>query len=116
MFTAVCDYLFIDMIATEIGRPFANPAMVFEDNQPIVTLLTREAALPKASKHFLMLINYVREQVHEGKLDIRKIPTEENFADIETKFVYGKDLAYKSQHLLGIQDGEVELQPHVVKK
>ena len=110
-FTAVCDFIFLELIAKEVGRPFTSPIGVYEDNQPVLTLLERERALPKASKHFVMLINYGRELVAQGRIDPRKIHTMKNFSDIFTKAVYGRDFEYKCQCVLGVQPGEVELEP-----
>jgi hypothetical protein len=113
LFVAVCEYMFVVLLFIEIGRPLTPPAIVYEDNQPVVTLLTRERALPKQSKHFIMLVNYVRELIQEGKIEVRKIATNANFADIFTKHVFGKDFLYKCQQVLGVQDGEQVLEPVV---
>jgi len=113
LFVAVCEYLFLEQLFAEIGRPLVSPAIVNEDNQPVVTLLTRESAMPKQSKHFVMLVHYVREQMLEGKLDIRKIATWENTSDLFTKGVYGRDYGYKCQKLLGRQSGEPIILPVV---
>jgi len=87
LFVVVCEYVFIMHLLEEIGRPLTFPAIVYEDNQPVVTLLNRERAMPKASKHFAMLVNYVRELVVHGLIEVRKVLTSENYADIFTKHV-----------------------------
>ena len=116
LFVAVCEYLFLELLFASIGRPLVAPAIVYEDNQPVVTLLTREGSIPKRSKHFVMLVNYVREMINQGKVEIRKIGTEFNFSDIWTKPVYGRDFAYKCQKVLGIEEGEQVLEPMPKKK
>ena len=117
MFVAVCQYVFLMHLFEEIGRPFINPAVACEDNQPVVTLLKRERAMPKQCKHFMMLVNYVRELVQQGVVDIRKVWTYDNYADIFTKHVQGRDFQYKRQKVLGRQEGEPLLEPVVpVKK
>jgi hypothetical protein len=112
-FVAVCEYVFLEQLFKEIGRPLTPPAVVYEDNQPVVTLLTREKSLPKQSKHFIMLVNYVRELIGNGSVEVRKIATNANFADIFTKHVQGRDFAYKCQQVLGRQPGEPVLEPVV---
>ena len=116
LFVAVCEYLFLELLFASIGRPLVAPAIVFEDNQPVVTLLTREGTMSRNSKHFVMLVNYVRELIDQGKVEIRKIATECNFSDIWTKAVYGKDFAYKCQQVLGREEGEPVLTPTPKKK
>lgn len=116
LFLAVCEYIFLELLFAEIGRPLVAPAIVYEDNQPVVTLLTREGSMPRHSKHFVMLVNYVRELIEQGKIEIRKIGTEYNFSDIWTKGVFGRDFAYKCQQVLGRQEGESVLTPLPKKK
>jgi hypothetical protein len=48
-----------------------------------------------------MLIEFIREQVMEGLIEIRKIPTESNVADLLTKLIVGKAFTTKAMHLLG---------------
>ena len=45
-----------------------------EDNSAVITVTTDELTYAKKCKHFLMLINYVREQVDLGIINILKIP------------------------------------------
>jgi len=116
LFVAVCEYIFLEMLFEEIGRPLVAPAIIEEDNQPVVTLLTREGAMPRHSKHFVMLVNYVRELQAQGKVSVRKIGTEYNFSDLFTKGIYGRDFAYKCQKVLGRQEGEELYTPMVKKK
>ena len=111
LFEAVCRYIYLHHVAAEIGRPLVDPAIVLEDNMPVVTLLTRERSLPQASKHFVMLVNWGREQVAEGKIDPRFLGTELMTPDILTKSVFGQDFQYKAQQLRGLHPGEEELQP-----
>jgi hypothetical protein len=48
-----------------------------------------------------MLIEFIREQVMEGLIELRKIPTESNIADLLTKLNVGKTFTIKAMHLLG---------------
>ena len=114
-FTAVTDYVLVEQITAEVGRPLVPPAIVNEDNAPVITVLSREQALPKACKHFMMLINYARELIADGLIEPRKVLTWENFSDILTKHVYGQDYQYKAQQVLGPQPGESLLVPYAPK-
>jgi hypothetical protein len=48
-----------------------------------------------------MLIEFIREQVMEGLIELRKIPTESNIADFLTKLIVGKTITIKAMHLIG---------------
>ena len=114
-FVAVCDYIFIEHVCEEVGRPLSSPAVVYEDNWPMVQLLTRDCAVPKASKHFVMLVNWAREQVQNGCVRIEHLSTNLMTPDILTKSVFGQDFLYKAQQLRGVHPGEEELLPAPLK-
>ena len=48
-----------------------------------------------------MLIEFIREQAMEGLIELRKIPTESNEADLLTKLIVCKTFTTKAMHLLG---------------
>jgi len=48
-----------------------------------------------------MLIEFVREQVMEGLIQLQKIPPESNVADLLTKLIVGKTFTIKAMNLLG---------------
>jgi hypothetical protein len=58
-----------------------------------------------------MLIEFIREQVLEGLIELRKISTEENIADMLTKLLVGKSFTIKAMHLLGKMG--IELEPEL---
>lgn len=51
-----------------------------------------------------MIINFVREQVSMGVIEIRKILGTKNMADIHTKRVRSGDFATKAMQMLGEDD------------
>ena len=55
----------------------------------------------KRCKHFLMLVDWIREQVIAGYLQLVKVATEENVADLLTKIVTGGEFKRKADLLLG---------------
>jgi hypothetical protein len=105
------DIVYVIHLLEEIGRPISLPAIILEDNQPVVDLLAEKYGRTNKSKHFLMSIAAVRQLVHDGLVAIRKIPKELNPADILTKPVHRKDFRYKRQQLLGMEPDEVEETP-----
>ena len=42
------------------------PAVIMEDNSAVVTISNEESAYLKKCKHFIMVVNYVREQLELG--------------------------------------------------
>jgi hypothetical protein len=48
-----------------------------------------------------MLVHYVREQVIAGLIEIRKVDTKYNIADVLTKIVTGLEFTTKADLLLG---------------
>jgi len=101
------DIVFVLELLRELGRPVKLPAIIFEDNQPVIDLLAESHGRTNKSRHFLMIIEYIRQLVTEGLITVRKVSTECNTADILTKAVTGRDFAYKRQQLLGIEPGEI---------
>jgi hypothetical protein len=73
-----------------------------EDNQPVIDLTQDVSSRSKKCKHFLMLINFVREQVEEGLVAIDKVATEDNLADLLTKMITGRHFIEKAEQLLGM--------------
>jgi len=101
LYTLTLDIIYIVHLCEEVGRPIDLPAVVFEDNQPVIDLTKTLSSKITRSKHFLMLIEFIREQVMEGLIELRKIPTESNVADLLTKLIVGKTFTTKAMHLLG---------------
>jgi Reverse transcriptase (RNA-dependent DNA polymerase) len=102
LYTLVLDVIFVINLCDEIRRPIELPAIIFEDNQPAIDLSESLNSRIKKCKHFLMLVNFIREQVTDKLIDLRKIPTEDNIADLLTKPLLGPSFESKAKYLLGI--------------
>ena len=103
LYQLLLDIVYITHLCEELGRPISLPAIVLEDNQPVIDLTNDFIAQSKKCKHFNMLVNYVREQVAAGLLEIRKVPTEDNVADILTKILKGQVFTKMAEQLLGLE-------------
>ena len=101
IFTLIKDILYIFAICDEIEVNIARPAIIMEDNAAVITIAQKESSYLKKCKHFLMIINFVREQVSIGNIEIKKIQGTENLADIHTKRVRSKDFQTKALLMLG---------------
>ncbi len=73
-----------------------------EDNSAVVTISNEESAYLKKFKHFIMVVNYVREQLELGLIQVLKmIKGELNNADLHTKKLRDKSFAVKADNILG---------------
>ena len=79
------DILFMIYICSELNIPLLLPAVITEDNSAVVTIFNEESANLKKCKHFIMVVNYVREQLELGLIQVLKIKGELNNADLRTK-------------------------------
>ena len=103
LYQLVLEIVYVVTLCAEMGRPISLPAIVLEDNQPVIDLSKDFNRRSKKCKHFLMLVNYIREQVLTGLISISKVRTEDNLADILTKIVQGGLFIEKAEQLLGMQ-------------
>lgn len=88
LFAAVCEYIFIAHICEELGRPLFEPVVVLEDNMPVVTLVNRDSTLPKACKHFIMLVNWAREYRQANRIIVKHWLAYLQTPDILTKEIF----------------------------
>lgn len=61
-----------------------NPVKIYEDNSGVMSI-AKYGTFTKNSKHIEVHYHYVHEYVKENKINIIKVSTEENTADIFTK-------------------------------
>jgi hypothetical protein len=111
VFTLIKDIIFVIALCDEIGHPIELPAIIFEDNAAVIDMAMDEATKLRKCKHFLMLINYVKEQVAMGLVELHHIDTTLNPSDLLSKPIYGQDQQHKSQAILGQQPGQPYLPP-----
>ena len=104
LYQLTADILFLINLSDEIQRPIDLPAIVLEDNNPAVQLSSTLSSKIKRSKHFLMLINFIRHQVLMGLITVNKVASSDNIADMLTKALPWKDFAPKAARLLGIDE------------
>jgi hypothetical protein len=70
------------------GRKHDNslpPSKIFEDNAACIVLATTDTQLKPRTKHISLKFHHFLDYVHNGTLQILKIATNENMADIFTK-------------------------------
>jgi len=108
LYSLLIDILFVIGVCNDLGRPIDLPAIVMEDNQPVIDLTDDLSSRSKKCKHFLMLVHYIKEQIEAGIIEMNKVNTLDNRADILTKIVVGNEFRRKSLDLLGIQDDDTQ--------
>ena len=102
IFTLVKDIIYVLSVCLELSINLIMPAIIMEDNSAVITVTTDESAYMKKCKLFLMLINYVREQVDLGLIKILKISGTQNMSDVLTKPNFNeKDFESKTDSILG---------------
>ena len=102
LYELIVEIIFTVNLCNEIQRPLKLPAIIMEDNQPTIDLSKELSHRVKKCKHFLMLVNFIREQVEGGLIQLQKVDTDENIADILTKIIVGPDFTRKANKLLGV--------------
>jgi len=85
IFTLAKELNFLIALCQELHIPLELPAIVMEDNSAVVTLANTETSYAKKCKHFLMVLNYIKEQITIGQIEARKIYGKLNNADLHTK-------------------------------
>jgi hypothetical protein len=101
LYTLLVDVLYIIHLMHELGRPLTLPCIVLEDNQPVIDLTKDVSSRTRKCKHFLMLVNFIREQITSGLIRLEKVPTVDNVADVLTKIVTGSEFNTKASLLMG---------------
>ena len=101
--TLVVEIIFINELCKELGRPILLPAIVFEDNAAVIALSREMTSRAKRCKHFLMAINWIREQVDSGLIKIEKIASIDNKSDLLTKILTGVQFKSSASDILGIE-------------
>ena len=101
LYALTVDLVFIVHLCDELHRPLELPSIVLIDNQPLLALTQDVTPRSKSSKHFLMLVDWLREQISAGYLELVKIPSAENVADILTKIITGGEFSNKASLLCG---------------
>lgn len=101
IYTLVKDILYVIQLCKDTGTDIKLPAIILEDNSAVITMATEEASYLKKCKHFIMVINYVREQVEAGLIAINKVKGTKNNSDILTKKVRDRSYKEKSDNIMG---------------
>ena len=92
---------FLTAICQELHIPLELPAIIMEDNSAVVTMANSDSGYAKKCKHFLMVLNYVKEQISTGQIEARKIFGKLNNADLHTKPLRSSAFPTMAHRILG---------------
>ena len=81
------------------GIPLDGPTILPCDNQSVVHNGTRPESTQK-KKHNGISFHKIRECVASGFIEIHKVATEDNLADLLTKVLSGAQVDYHSSNIL----------------
>jgi len=87
LYELTINIIYLLTLFDEIDRPIKLPAVIFEDNQSTIDLVSSPTTKITKSKHYLMLIQYVREQVQKELIEVKKVDTTQNISNILTKII-----------------------------
>jgi hypothetical protein len=82
IFTLAKEINFIIALCQELRIPLELPAIMMEDNSAVVTMSNNDTGYAKKCKHFLMVINYVKEQIDLGQIEAHSRHAHEASTDI----------------------------------
>jgi hypothetical protein len=70
---------------SKIATPTLQPSKVYEDNNACIILATTDSNFKPRTKHISLKYHHFHDQIKNGNLQILKVGTEANWADIFTK-------------------------------
>uniref|UniRef100_A0A803NKY9 Uncharacterized protein n=1 Tax=Cannabis sativa TaxID=3483 RepID=A0A803NKY9_CANSA len=89
----------LNSLFKELGIPHKLPAIIWCDNAG-AKLLASNPIFHSRTKHIEVDVHYIRDQVKQGKIEIRHIPTSEQTADIFTKAISIQQFKYLKNKLV----------------
>ena len=85
IFTLAKELNFLIALCQELQITLELPAIIMEDNSAVVTMANNNSGYIKKCKHFLIVLNYIKEKIASGQIEVRKIYGKLNNADMHTK-------------------------------
>ena len=101
IFTLTKELNVLIALCQELQITLELPAIIMEDNSAVVTMANNDSGYTKKCKHFLMVLNYIKEQIALGQIEARKIYGKLNNADMHTKPLRSSDFAKMAHKILG---------------
>ena len=84
LYDPVTNLIFLKHLMDELDVEILLPILVHEDNQPAIDLVSSTTSRVRKSKHYLMFIQFLREQLNEGLYRLSKVSTDKNISNVLT--------------------------------
>jgi hypothetical protein len=81
---AVQECVHLRQLLADLGYPQKGATVIYEDNQGCIAL-ARNPVFHKRTKHIDIRYHFIRERILDGTIDLKYIPTSDQYADIMTK-------------------------------
>ena len=79
------DVAFCRKLANELGFVQTKPTILWEDNKRLFSLERSGHYRRGRSKHFALRFQFISDYIDRGILELRRIPTKDQLADLGTK-------------------------------
>lgn len=86
---------------SQLGFPFDSPIDIYSDSEAAIAVAKAEQS-HKRSKHLDVKLHATRERITNGEISVRKVPTEDNCADMFTKSLR-RDLFKRHTNYIGLE-------------
>jgi hypothetical protein len=96
-------FLFSDKVSSSLEAIWDDVTEEFYE--PAIDLTTNISGHINKSKHYLMTIQFLREQVEAGLIQLNKVPTEQNIANVLTKIISAPEFFLSFHKIMGINNG-----------
>jgi hypothetical protein len=104
LYELTINLIYLTTLFDEIKRPIELPVTIFEDNQAAIDLVSDPMIRITKSKHYLMLIHTIREQVKLGLIEVKKVAGDANVANVLTKIISDVEFFDSIIKIMGIEN------------
>ena len=81
------------MVMNDFNREYNDTVVIYDDKQSCIDY-TKNLTAYKRTKHIDQRYHFVKDQVVQNTINVKKVPTEDNIADILTKPLEVKRFQY----------------------
>jgi hypothetical protein len=97
---ACMEILYIIELLKDLGFYNGLPVKIFEDNQPVINMLNSDALNYNTTKHINPRFHFTKDLLKTGIIQIEKVPTLDNIADLFTKALSSEQFEFLSEKLM----------------
>jgi len=90
---AAQEAIWLRMVMNDFNREYNDTVVIYDDNQSCIDY-TKNPTAYKRTKHIDQRYHFVKDQVIQNTINVKKVPTEDNIADILTKPLEVKRFQY----------------------